>query len=115
MKKFTSEEEINSQLRDLTAEVRRRVEALYRLLDRLSEKKRAVYVLHEIEGLPPNEIAKILGTPVLTVRTRLFYARRELAALLHEEPALRSLATALDPSAEPDEDSSAHHPHKEPA
>jgi RNA polymerase sigma-70 factor (ECF subfamily) len=94
---------------------RRRIEALYRLLDRLSEKKRAVYVLHEIEGLPPNEIAKILGAPVLTVRTRLFYARRELAALLHEEPALRSLATAFDPATEPDEDSSTHHPHKEPA
>lgn len=94
---------------------RRRIEALYRLLDRLSEKKRAVYVLHEIEGLPPNEIAKVLGTPVLTVRTRLFYARRELIGMLHEEPALRSLSIAVDSAKEPDEDSSTHHPHKEPA
>jgi len=94
---------------------RRRIEALYRLLDRLSEKKRAVYVLHEIEGLPPNEIAKVLGTPVLTVRTRLFYARRELISMLHDEPALRTLSTALDTMKEPDEDSSTHHHHKEPA
>ena len=56
----------------------RRVAAFYRLLDRLSDKKRAVFVLHELEGLSPSEVAKVVSAPVLTVRTRLFYARREL-------------------------------------
>ena len=37
--------------------------------------------------------AKIVGAPVLTVRTRLFYARRELAAMLREEPALAGLVS----------------------
>jgi RNA polymerase sigma-70 factor (ECF subfamily) len=73
----------------------RRVAALYRLLDRLSDKKRAVFVLHELEGLASAEISKIVGAPVLTVRTRLFYARRELAALMREEPALAALADEL--------------------
>jgi len=73
----------------------RRVEALYRLLDRVSDKKRAVYVLHELEGLSPNEISKVVGAPVLTVRTRLFYARREVLAMLREEPALASIADEL--------------------
>jgi RNA polymerase sigma-70 factor, ECF subfamily len=76
-------------------ERQRRVRAFHRLLDRLSEKKRVVFVLHELEGLAPGEIAKIVGSPVLTVRTRLFYARRELLALLAEEPALTTLAAEL--------------------
>ncbi len=72
------------------------VAAFRRLLDRLSEKKRTVFILHELEGLPPSEVAAIVGAPVLTVRTRLFYARRELAALLEAEPELSSLATDVE-------------------
>lgn len=70
----------------------RRIEAFRKLLDKLSEKKRAVYVLHELEGLPPAEIARIVDCPVLTVRTRLFYARRELTQLMRAEPSLAHLA-----------------------
>lgn len=76
-------------------ERQRRVHAFHRLLDRLSEKKRAVFVLHELEGLAPGEIAKIVGSPLLTVRTRLFYARRELLAMLAEEPSLADLTSEL--------------------
>jgi len=74
---------------------RRRVAALYRLLDKLSDKKRTVFVLHELEGLAPAEIGRIVKAPVLTVRTRLFYARRELAALMREEPVLAPIAEEL--------------------
>ena len=80
---------------DEQLERQRRVHAFHRLLDRLSEKKRAVFILHELEGLAPGEIAKIVGSPVLTVRTRLFYARRELLALLAEEPSLAGVAAEL--------------------
>lgn len=73
----------------------RRGRAFYRLLDRLSDKKRTVFVLHELEGMAPSEIAKVVGAPVLTVRTRLFYARRELLAMIREEPALASLVSEL--------------------
>jgi RNA polymerase sigma-70 factor (ECF subfamily) len=67
---------------------RERMRAFSRLLDRLAEKKRVVFILHELEGLAPAEIAKIVGAPILTVRTRLFYARRELEGMLAEEPTL---------------------------
>jgi RNA polymerase sigma-70 factor, ECF subfamily len=97
---------------DEQLERQRRVQAFHRLLDRLSEKKRLVFVLHEIEGLPPGEIAKIVGSPVLTVRTRLFYARRELLALLAEEPSLAGLAAELGGEARESADGS---PAKEPA
>jgi RNA polymerase sigma-70 factor (ECF subfamily) len=76
---------------------RLRIAAFYRLLDRLSDKKRAVYVLHDLEGVPAAQVAKIVGAPVLTVRTRLFYARRDLAALLRDEPVLAALADELAP------------------
>jgi len=36
-----------------------------------------------------------VGAPVLTVRTRLFYARRELSEMLQEEPTLASFAKAF--------------------
>ncbi len=95
---------------------RRRVEALYRLLDKLSDKKRTVFVLHELEGLPPAEIGKVVAAPVLTVRTRLFYARRELAVLMRDEPVLAALADELaPPDTDRDPEPPASVPHKEPA
>jgi RNA polymerase sigma-70 factor (ECF subfamily) len=72
-----------------------RIAAFRRLLDRLPEKKRTVFILHEIEGQSPAEIAEIVDAPVLTVRTRLFYARRELAEMMREEPSLAQLAEEL--------------------
>lgn len=82
-------------LPDEDAERRERVRAFQRLLERLADKKRVVFVLHELEGLAPAEIAEIVGAPVLTVRTRLFYARRELEAMLPEEPSLAGLGASF--------------------
>jgi RNA polymerase sigma-70 factor (ECF subfamily) len=59
-----------------------RARTLYEHLDSISDKKRTVLVLHDLEGVSAEEIAAIVGAPVLTVRTRLFYARRELAEAL---------------------------------
>jgi RNA polymerase sigma-70 factor (ECF subfamily) len=75
------------------------VDALYRLLSQVTEKKRTVYILHEIEGLSAAEIAEIVGAPVLTVRTRLFYARREVTALLRDDPHLSVVLKELDTEA----------------
>jgi RNA polymerase sigma-70 factor (ECF subfamily) len=72
--------------------------AFRRVIDQLAEKKRMVFLLHELEGLAPAEIAKIVGAPVLTVRTRLFYARRELAEMLKQEPSLAAFAQAFERS-----------------
>jgi RNA polymerase sigma-70 factor (ECF subfamily) len=69
----------------LSAERQARVEAL---LEQLSPKKRAVLVMHDLQGVEAHRIAEILDTNVLTVRTRLFYARRELEALAKGDPAL---------------------------
>lgn len=81
------EEQVSSRLRAV---------AFHRALATLSEKKRAVFVLHELEGRTPSDIARIVGAPVLTVRTRLFYARRELAKQLAADPTLRGSEATLD-------------------
>ena len=50
----------------------------------LSEKHRTVVVMHDIQGLPHDEIAEILGVSSGTVRSRLFYARKLLQAELSD-------------------------------
>ena len=72
-----------------------RVAALYRLVDGLSEKKREVLVLHDFEGWNATRIAEAVGIPVLTVRTRLFYARKELYAALADDEVLAPLVKSL--------------------
>jgi len=88
-------------LPDEEAGRRQRMRAFERLLQRLPDKKRVVFVLHDLEGVSPAEISTAVGAPVLTVRTRLFYARREIEAMLAEEPALASIAAALKDSQQP--------------
>lgn len=80
-----------SPLPDEEADRRERMRAFARVLDKLADKKRDVFVLHELEGLAPAEIGRIVGAPVLTVRTRLFYARREIEKLMLEEPVLAAV------------------------
>jgi len=59
-------------------------EKLNEALQTLSIKHRTVVVLHEIEGLSHDEIAKITDTSAATVRTRLHYAKQQLQAMLKD-------------------------------
>jgi RNA polymerase sigma-70 factor (ECF subfamily) len=59
-------------------------EKLNKALQRLSEKHRTVVVMHDIEGIPHDKIAEIIGVSSGTVRSRLFYARKQLQAELSE-------------------------------
>lgn len=53
-------------------------------LQNLSEKHRTVVVLHDMQGVPHEEIAKMVGASTGTIRSRLFYARRQMQADLAE-------------------------------
>jgi RNA polymerase sigma-70 factor (ECF subfamily) len=53
-------------------------------LDRLSPEHRAVLVLKEMEGHRYESMARILGVPVGTVRSRLHRARLELRQVLEQ-------------------------------
>ncbi len=54
-------------------------------LGRLSPRRRAVVVLHELDGLPVRDVARLLGVAEVTVRWHLLAARRELAKMLVKE------------------------------
>jgi RNA polymerase sigma-70 factor (ECF subfamily) len=62
--------------------------AVHRLIQRVGEKKRTVFVLSEIQGLDAPQIAELLGIPSATVRTRLFHARREFERLAQDDAVL---------------------------
>jgi RNA polymerase sigma factor (sigma-70 family) len=51
-------------------------------LQKLSEDHRLVITLHDIQGLSHEEISKIMGCNVGTVRSRLFYARQQMQGLM---------------------------------
>ncbi|MBL8923143.1 MAG: RNA polymerase sigma factor [Myxococcaceae bacterium] len=65
-----------------TAEQRDASKRVEQVLSKLSDKKREVLVLHELQGLPGEEIAAALQIPLKTVWTRLFHARKDFAAEL---------------------------------
>jgi RNA polymerase sigma factor (sigma-70 family) len=57
-------------------------EKLNAAMQKLSEPHRLVVTLHDVQGLSHEEIADIVGCNIGTVRSRLFYARQQLQALL---------------------------------
>ena len=59
-------------------------EKLNEALQNLSEKHRTVVVMHDMQGIPHEEIAKVVKASVGTVRSRLFYARKQMQAELME-------------------------------
>lgn len=72
------------------AQARLRLEAL---LDELDLEKRAVFVMFEVDEMPCEEIAQIVGVPVGTVYSRLHAARKDFQkalARMHARDARRS-------------------------
>ena len=56
--------------------------AVWSALDALPPRRRAVLVMHELEGLTVNDTASVLGITAITVRWHLSRGRRELARIL---------------------------------
>lgn len=59
-------------------------ERLNMAMQKLSDDHRAVVTMFDIQAMPHAEIAKILGISEGTVRSRLFYAHRQLQAYLED-------------------------------
>jgi len=59
-------------------------ERLNEAMQRLSDEHRTVVTLHDVQGMPHDEIAQILQCNPGTVRSRLFYARQQLQAWLSD-------------------------------
>jgi RNA polymerase sigma-70 factor (ECF subfamily) len=63
------------------AELRQRIDVA---LGQLSHEHRTALVLHEFEEMEYKEIARVMECSIGTVMSRLFYARRKLAAILSD-------------------------------
>ncbi|MBI3625668.1 MAG: sigma-70 family RNA polymerase sigma factor [Candidatus Rokubacteria bacterium] len=57
---------------------------LGRALAELPEEFRTILLLAEIEGLPLEEVAQIMGCPVGTVKSRIFRAKERLRGFLQD-------------------------------
>jgi RNA polymerase sigma-70 factor (ECF subfamily) len=55
---------------------------VWHALDTLTPRRRAVIVMHELEGMTIPSIASLLGVTAITVRWHLSVGRRDLARLL---------------------------------
>ncbi|MCK9461095.1 MAG: RNA polymerase sigma factor [Proteobacteria bacterium] len=62
-------------------------EHIYAILDRLSPKKRETFILYMYEGYSLEEIARLLGSSVSTIGSRLQAGRREILDALAGEKA----------------------------
>jgi RNA polymerase sigma-70 factor (ECF subfamily) len=51
---------------------------------KLTPEHRAVVAMFDVQGMPHADIARILGISEGTVRSRLFYAHKQLQAWLSE-------------------------------
>ena len=63
-----------------------RRKAVGRILNRMTSKKKSVFVMSDMQGMTAPEISGVLGIPDATVRTRLFHARREFLSSVEKSP-----------------------------
>jgi len=61
---------------------RRKLQRLHRCLEKLPAKRRTAFVLCAIEGLAPQDAAKLEGVSAGSMRARFMHAREELQRLL---------------------------------
>lgn len=68
---------------------------LYALFDKISAPKRVAFLLFAVEGRPVEEVAALMGASQTATRSRVFFARRELRALIAADAELSALAASL--------------------
>ena len=67
---------------DKTIDERRRKEALYHALSEVDENRRAIIMLHDLEGYAMPVIAEVLEVPLNTCYSRLRLGRQDLSRIL---------------------------------
>lgn len=75
------------------------MQRVYAILETLGPRKRTVFILNDLQGMSQEDAADVVGANIATVRTRLFYARREFWKKAANDPVLSSLLSA-SPQAE---------------
>lgn len=86
-KRWTTQDEQDNLVDGSTASLEDRVAselAVRVALARISEEYREAVVMHDIGGVPYEEIASVTGVPVGTVKSRISRGRKALARLLEQ-------------------------------
>jgi RNA polymerase sigma-70 factor, ECF subfamily len=76
-------------------EGRAALRALYRVLDKLSSRRRLAFVLRHVQGLEMLEVASALGVSESTARRELGSARQQILLNARREPALAEFLTRM--------------------
>ncbi len=69
---------------------------LYDVLDKIKPKKRMAFMLYAVHGMSASEVAEQVGATVPTVKSRIWFARRELLRKARQDAYLSALLEELD-------------------
>lgn len=71
------------------------VKRLYAVLETLSPAARLAFTLHEIDGRPLAEVAKLVGSSVTATKLRVWRARKSVEAAAAKDPVLSEFIAPL--------------------
>jgi RNA polymerase sigma-70 factor (ECF subfamily) len=81
----------DASIPDAQAHARDGLRRLYAALSQLSPEGRIAFALYAIDGRSIAEVARLVGTTVVTAKVRIWRARRELMKRAAEDPVLKEL------------------------
>lgn len=85
------DEPADASIPDAQAHAREGLRRLYAALAQLSAEARTAFALYAIDGRSIAEVARLVGTTVVTAKLRIWRARRELMKRAAEDPVLKEL------------------------
>jgi RNA polymerase sigma-70 factor, ECF subfamily len=84
-------DEVSGSIPDAQAHARDGLRRLYAELSRLTPEARTAFALYAIDGRSIADVAKLVGTSIVTAKLRIWRARRELMKRAAEDPVLKEL------------------------
>ncbi len=72
------------------------VRRLYKIMDSLSRKRRVAFALFELQGHSIAESAEIAGVSAPVMKSRIFFARREIVKKAGQDPYLGPFLKELE-------------------
>ena len=72
------------------------LQRLREILDTIKPKKRVAFILFAVEGHSVGEVSELVGAPVATVKSRIWFARRELRKKARHDPYLGPILEELN-------------------
>ena len=86
-----ADEVMGGSIPDAQAHARDGLRRLYAELARLTPEARTAFALYAIDGRSIADVAKLVGTSIVTAKLRIWRARRELMKRAAEDPVLKEL------------------------